>query len=85
MQGYILAMDDTQVKISRQLLLIVLPTGSKMFQERTFGPIVPCQAWEDTEELIAWADNASSGLGACVWSGDLEKAEDIGTWERLHE
>lgn len=51
---------------------------SKIVQEEPFGPIVPLLKWDTEEEVIARANNTEMGLGASVWSKDIEKAERIG-------
>ena len=53
------------------------PNASRIIQEEPFGPIVPTQPWSDLEEVIARANNTNTGLGACVWSKDEEKASKI--------
>jgi acyl-CoA reductase-like NAD-dependent aldehyde dehydrogenase len=53
------------------------PDDSRIIQEEPFGPIVPTQPWSDLEEVIARANNTKSGLGACVWGADVEKASKI--------
>jgi len=54
------------------------PNASRIIQEEPFGPIVPTQPWEDEEEVIKRANASKAGLGACVWSSDLERAQRIG-------
>jgi len=41
------------------------------------GPIVPLLSWSTEEDVIARANNTKMGLGASVWSNDLEQAERI--------
>ncbi|KAL1304346.1 hypothetical protein AAFC00_000744 [Neodothiora populina] len=53
------------------------PNDSKIIAEEPFGPIVPTQPWSDEEEVIARANGTNTGLGACVWSKDVEAAEKI--------
>ncbi|KAL6706440.1 hypothetical protein ACN47E_005546 [Coniothyrium glycines] len=53
------------------------PNDSRIIQEEPFGPIVPTQPWSDLEEVIARANNTNTGLGACVWGKDVEKASKI--------
>lgn len=38
------------------------------------GPIVPLLSWKDSEEVLARANNTNMGLGASVWSNDIDKA-----------
>ncbi|KAF3002629.1 hypothetical protein E8E13_009021 [Curvularia kusanoi] len=53
------------------------PNDSRIIQEEPFGPIVPTQPWSDLEEVIARANDTNTGLGACVWGKDVEKASKI--------
>jgi acyl-CoA reductase-like NAD-dependent aldehyde dehydrogenase len=53
------------------------PNDSRIIQEEPFGPIVPTQPWSDLDEVIARANDTNTGLGACVWSKDVEKATQI--------
>jgi acyl-CoA reductase-like NAD-dependent aldehyde dehydrogenase len=53
------------------------PNDSRIVSEEPFGPIVPTQPWSDLEEVIARANNTNTGLGACVWGKDVEKAAKI--------
>ena len=41
------------------------------------GPILPILPWSEEEEVIDRANNTKMGLGASVWSNDLEEAERI--------
>ncbi|KAF2219480.1 aldehyde dehydrogenase domain-containing protein [Elsinoe ampelina] len=53
------------------------PNGSRIIEEEPFGPIVPTQPWSDLEEVIERANRTNTGLGACVWSKDVKKAEEV--------
>ncbi|KAF2483757.1 aldehyde dehydrogenase domain-containing protein [Neohortaea acidophila] len=53
------------------------PNDSRIIQEEPFGPIVPTQPWSDEEEVIKRANSSLTGLGACVWGKDIERAERI--------
>ncbi|MHA6694959.1 aldehyde dehydrogenase family protein [Homoserinimonas sp. A520] len=39
-----------------------------------FGPILPIVEYENEEEAVAMANGTEYGLGASVWSGDIERA-----------
>lgn len=50
---------------------------SKIVTEEPFGPIFPILSWSDEEEVITRANNSKLGLGASVWSSDLDEASRI--------
>ncbi|EOD45112.1 hypothetical protein GTA08_BOTSDO07813 [Neofusicoccum parvum] len=50
---------------------------SRIATEEPFGPIVPLLKWSDESEVIQRANNTKMGLGASVWSNDLDQAERI--------
>jgi aldehyde dehydrogenase (NAD+) len=49
----------------------------KIYQEETFGPVIPMMAFEDEEEAIRKANDSAFGLSASVWSSDHKKAERV--------
>ncbi|KAL4734575.1 Aldehyde/histidinol dehydrogenase [Aspergillus similis] len=51
------------------------PDDAALVQEEQFGPIVPLLSWKTEEEVLRRFNDTESGLGACVWSRDREKAE----------
>lgn len=53
------------------------PDDSMIVQEEPFGPIVPAMKWKTEEEVIKRANATNTGLGGCVWSKDLERAQRI--------
>lgn len=52
--------------------------SSRLVVEEPFGPIVPFLTWTDEEDVIIRANDTKMGLGASVWSDDLDEAERIG-------
>ncbi|KAJ8114564.1 hypothetical protein OPT61_g3575 [Boeremia exigua] len=68
---------STTTAITNLLLVDNPPNDSRIIQEEPFGPIVPTQPWSDLEEVIARANDTNTGLGACVWGKDVEKASQI--------
>ncbi|KAL8635161.1 MAG: hypothetical protein Q9228_007321, partial [Teloschistes exilis] len=50
------------------------PADSRIVTEEPFGPILPVLKWDDEDAVIAAANDSKMGLGASVWSNDLERA-----------
>ena len=53
------------------------PDASKIVTEEPFGPMIPVQPWTTVEDVIQRANDTKTGLGACIWSKDIEHAERI--------
>jgi acyl-CoA reductase-like NAD-dependent aldehyde dehydrogenase len=51
--------------------------NSKIVTEEPFGPIVPLLTWSDEADVVARANDTKMGLGASVWSNDVEEANRI--------
>lgn len=49
----------------------------RVANEETFGPIAPITVVNDEMEAIKLANNSQFGLGASIWTRDLEKAERL--------
>jgi succinate-semialdehyde dehydrogenase/glutarate-semialdehyde dehydrogenase len=49
----------------------------KVLTEEVFGPIAPIIIVKDEEEAVRVANDTIYGLGAAIWSQDLERAERI--------
>lgn len=41
--------------------------------EEQFGPVVPLIAYDDEEQVLAWANDSEYGLGSSVWTSDPER------------
>ncbi|OJJ54205.1 hypothetical protein ASPSYDRAFT_72341 [Aspergillus sydowii CBS 593.65] len=50
------------------------PEKSRVVQEEPFGPIIPLIKWSDEDDVLARANATDSGLGASVWSKDIDRA-----------
>jgi aldehyde dehydrogenase (NAD(P)+) len=48
-----------------------------IWQEEVFGPFVTIASFETEEEAIAMANNSTYGLGAAVFTRDIEKAHRV--------
>ncbi|KAL8693165.1 MAG: hypothetical protein Q9218_001947 [Villophora microphyllina] len=53
------------------------PSKSRIIIEEPFGPIIPVQPWSEESDVIARTNDTNMGLGACIWSQDIEMAERI--------
>ena len=51
--------------------------GMPVYDEETFGPVSVVIKAKDTEEAISIANNTMYGLGASLWTRDLELAEKL--------
>ncbi|KAF2846888.1 aldehyde dehydrogenase-like protein [Plenodomus tracheiphilus IPT5] len=81
-QGYKFAAGEADIQASKGYFIQPTiidnpPNDSWIIQDEPFGPIVPTQPWSDLEEVIARANDTNTGLGACVWGKDVEKASKI--------
>jgi len=46
-------------------------------EEETFGPVAPITVVDDEMEAIKFANDSKFGLGASIWTTDLEKADSL--------
>lgn len=53
------------------------PSDSRIVTEEPFGPIIPVQPWSKEDDVVAKTNDTKTGLGACIWSKDIERAERI--------
>ena len=67
------------------------PDDSRIVREEPFGPIIPILKWAGDDEVIARANDSKMGLGASVWSADIERAEGMArqleagsVWVNMH-
>ena len=49
----------------------------RISQEEVFGPVAPITVVEKDAEAIKLANNSKFGLGASIWTQDLDKAEKL--------
>lgn len=48
-----------------------------VFNEEVFGPVIPVITIMDENEAVTVANNSSLGLGASLWTKDIEKAKKL--------
>ncbi len=58
-------------------ILTGIRSNMRIATEETFGPVAPVTLVDDEEEAIRMANDTEFGLGASIWTRDLEKAEQI--------
>lgn len=58
-------------------LVTNIQEGTALVDEEQFGPALPIIKYTDLDEVITRANNTDFGLGASVWSSDVEKARTV--------
>ncbi|KAK0622078.1 Aldehyde/histidinol dehydrogenase [Bombardia bombarda] len=53
------------------------PDDSRIVVEEPFGPIMPILKWRDEEEVLKRANDTNMGLGASVWTKDMDRGRRI--------
>jgi acyl-CoA reductase-like NAD-dependent aldehyde dehydrogenase len=51
--------------------------GSKLVDEEQFGPVLPLIKYSDKDDVIRRANATTYGLGASVWSSDINRAHEV--------
>ena len=58
-------------------LVTGLKDGDRLVDEEQFGPVLPIIKYSNVDDAIASANRLDAGLGASVWSSDVEKARAV--------
>lgn len=59
-------------------LVLDVTDGQRLVDEEPFGPIVPMIKYHDVDDAVDRANASDAGLGASVWSGDIDRALRVG-------
>jgi succinate-semialdehyde dehydrogenase/glutarate-semialdehyde dehydrogenase len=60
------------------IVLTGVDRSMRVFREETFGPVAAIARVADEEAAIALANDSDFGLGASVWTADLERGHRVG-------
>ncbi len=55
------------------------PEDARIVQEEQFGPVLPLMKYDNLDDVIARANDSEYGLGASIWTADIERAQQIAT------
>ncbi len=58
-------------------ILTNIDNTMRVWQEEVFGPVLPIVSFDDDEQAIQLANESQYGLGAVIYSKDIEKAHFI--------
>lgn len=58
-------------------LVTGLRDGHRLVDEEQFGPVLPVIRYDDVNAAIAGANRLEAGLGASVWSSDVDRAREV--------
>ena len=58
-------------------LVTGIDDGAPLVDEEQFGPVLPVIRYRDVDDAVARANRLDVGLGASVWSADVERARAV--------
>ena len=61
----------------RATVVADIDDGAQLVDEEQFGPVIPVIRYVDIEDAIRRANASEQGLGASVWSDDVEAAVEV--------
>lgn len=53
------------------------PGNSRVVKEEAFGPVLPLMKFRETQDVVRRANDSDFGLGASVWSSNVEEAKKV--------
>jgi succinate-semialdehyde dehydrogenase/glutarate-semialdehyde dehydrogenase len=68
---------DTDSALFKPTILASIPKKAPAYSEELFGAVASMYKVKDADEAIALANDSEFGLGASVWSRDLQKADEV--------
>jgi len=75
--AHVLVGGDRDGCIFQPTLIKVDSIDNLLVTEETFGPLMPIISFKNENEALQIANNSRFGLGASVWTKDLEKGEKM--------
>ena len=76
------ARPDLGAQYFEPTVVVDLPPEARLLSEECFGPILPVVAFDAEDEAVRLANGTPFGLGATVWTSDLERGRRVA--RRLH-
>jgi len=61
----------------RATVVADITDGSRLVDEEQFGPAIPVIKYADVDDAVARANASEQGLGASVWSDDVDTAVEV--------
>jgi acyl-CoA reductase-like NAD-dependent aldehyde dehydrogenase len=66
-----------QGSFMQPVILVDVDHSMKVMKEETFGPVLPIMPFTSEDGVIRLANDSIYGLGASIWTSDLEKGERV--------
>ncbi len=54
-----------------------IPDDTRLVREEQFGPVLPVLRYSNLDDAIARANSTEYGLGATIWSSNLDRAYEV--------